>query len=195
VQPIGKITRLLEQVNKGNKRALSELFDEVYTTLRSLARGYMHRERPGHILQATAVVNEAYIRLFGGTPIQPQDHFEFYRAAAGAMRRLLIDEARGVRAQKRAGAQTTLHEWMSVVKNEPYTEIDLQRALDRLSQLDRRQAEVMELAIYAGRTAQEIAMAMNLAARTIQRDMASAAIFLRAELDTSRNDARAVGQS
>src|SRR5215472_19175511 len=114
------VTLLLQQAKAGGSEAVAALFDVVYDSLRVIARKYMRNERAGHVLQATALVNEAYMRLFGNTPIAAEDRTHFFEAAAGAMRRILIDQARNVHALKRnGGARVTLHEWMSVLDAQP----------------------------------------------------------------------------
>jgi RNA polymerase sigma-70 factor, ECF subfamily len=190
------ITDLIQRVKAGSPDALPELWGRVYDTLRSIARGYMRRERAGHILQATAVVNEAYLRLFGNTPAKAADRIQFFQAAARAMRRVLVDNARAAHAIKRGGgAQVTLREWMSVL-NEPLDDrLDFDAALRRLGQLDQRQETIMNLLIYAGRSTEEIAALLGIAKRTVERDVSSACVFLRQELCRGRPDARALGKN
>jgi len=190
------ITEIIQRVNAGNPDAVSELFDKIYDTLHSIARVYMRRERAGHILQATAVVNEAYVRLFGKTPIKAANRVQFFQAAAGAMRRVLIDDARAAHALKRGGGnKVTLREWMSVL-NEPLDDrLDFDAALRRLGQLDQRQETIMNLFIYAGRSAEEIAGLLGVAKRTVERDVSSACVFLRQELRRGGNDARALAKN
>jgi RNA polymerase sigma factor (TIGR02999 family) len=190
-----EITELIQKANAGSPEAVSLLFEKIYDTLRSIAGAYMRRERAGHILQATAVVNEAYLRLFGNEPVRVDDRIQFFQAAAGAMRRVLIDNARAKRALKRGGgAQVTLREWMAVLDEPLDDRLDFDAALRRLGKLDQRQETIMNLFIYAGRSAEEIASLLGVAKRTVERDISSACVFLRQELRRGGNDARALAK-
>lgn len=190
------VTLLLQQARAGNSEAVGALFNAVYGSLRSIARKYMRHEREGHMLQATALVNEAYIRLFGNTPIAAEDRTHFFEAAAGAMRRILIDQARNARALKRnGGARVTLHEWMSVLDLDLDNRLDLEAALQRLGQLDARQRKIIDLLVHAGRTTAEIAELLQVSKRTVEREVRSAGAFLRWELRRGRIDARAVAKN
>jgi RNA polymerase sigma factor (TIGR02999 family) len=177
----GEMTRLLAEVNGGKVEAGPQLFEVVYDDLRAVASNLMRREGPGHVLQTTALVNESFVRLFAGSQGSLADREHFFRIAARAMRRILIDEARSRNAVKRGGGgrQVTLHEWMQVSEAAAEDQIELQKALDDLAALDPRQAQIMELLVFSGRTKQEISEVLSISVRTIEREIAAATLFLR----------------
>jgi RNA polymerase sigma factor (TIGR02999 family) len=174
---------LIRQAGSGNRAAAARLFERVYDTLRSIAAGYMQNERAGHTLEAAAVVNEAFLRLFGGSAkLNIQDRAEFFRVAACVMRRVLVDHARGARAQKRNGGHAvTLREWMLVLDQDIARRLDAEAAMARLRQLDPRQEEIVSLHIYSGRSPAEIAELFGVSTRTVQREIKSALVLLRHE--------------
>lgn len=185
------LTALLRNANNGDNEAMNELFNHVYATLRRIAQSYMRRERCGNVLQATALVNEAYLRMFRGMRLEGAHRAQFFQAAAHVMRQVLIDYARAANAGKRQGQRVTLQEWMSVLESSIDSRLDLEAAMQRLKLLDERQERIMVLHIYAGRSASEIAEQLGVTPRTIHREIASATLFLKKELlDGSNDDSR-----
>jgi RNA polymerase sigma factor (TIGR02999 family) len=189
-----RVTEIVASLGKGadpEKVSAEELLPLVYDELRRLARGYMSRETPGHTLQPTALVHEAYIRLVDATQVNWQGRTHFLAVGARVMRRLLIDHARGRGRQKRGGG------WRKVTLAEgvhPFSDDDLDleellhlnRALDRLNELDERQARVVELRFFGGLTVPEVAQVLGVSTRTIEGDWTHARAWLKREL--SRGD-------
>jgi RNA polymerase sigma factor (TIGR02999 family) len=159
----------------------------VYKELRRLAQSYFRNERPDHVLQATALVHEAFLRLTqpGNGPIQNRAHF--FAVAATAMRRILIDHARRKRAEKRGGSQKplALAEAGASVSGESIDVLALDILLRELAELDERQARVVEMRCFAGLGIDETAVVLNVSPATIKRDWNMAKAWLRREL--SRN--------
>lgn len=183
----GDVTRLLERWSRGDRAALDELMPVVYKELRRLAQSYFRAEKPGHILQATAVVHEAFLRLTKGAeaPIQSRGHF--FALAAIAMRRILIDHARRERAEKRGGDRKplALAEAGGGIAGESIDVLALDILLRELAELDERQARVVEMRCFAGLGIDETAVVLNVSPATVKRDWNMAKAWLRREL--SRN--------
>jgi RNA polymerase sigma factor (TIGR02999 family) len=164
-----------------------ELFAYVYDELRMLARRYLSRERPGHTLQPTALVHEAYIKLVDQSKVDWQGRTHFFAVGARVMRNLLIDHARAKGRVKRGGGRrkVTLAEGLTPMGGR---ELDaegllaLNEGLDRLAQLDSRQAKVVELRFFGGLTVPEVAMLLDVSPRTIEGDWAHARAWLKREL-------------
>jgi RNA polymerase sigma factor (TIGR02999 family) len=175
------ITQWLHDVDTdpdARQRLMSAVYDELYR----LASGYMRRERPGHTLQASALVNEAYLRLVGHE-IDWESRRHFYVTAAQTMRRILIDHSRRRASEKRAG------QWRRVTFDEglpidgPAEDmLDLDAALDKLATLDPRQAQIVELRFFAGLTVEETAASLGISEKTVKRDWAVARAWLEGEL-------------
>lgn len=166
------LTLLLGQWRKGDQEAGNRLFAATYDQLRRLAAWHLQQERPGHTLQATALVNELYLKLFGGQPVEWQDRAHFFAVAAQQIRRLLIDHARARLAEKRGGGclrvSLTDAEGLAVPWEEDVTA--LHEALDRLAALDPRSAQVVELRFFAGLTEKEAAEVAGISVATLKRD-------------------------
>jgi RNA polymerase sigma factor (TIGR02999 family) len=179
------VTRLLAAIERGDARAGDELLPLVYDELRKLAARRLAREKPGQTLQATALVHEAYLRLVG--PGEPQDwggRGHFFAAAAEAMRRILIENARRKRSQKRGGGLVR-RELTSGELEAPGTPEDLlalDEALDKLAAANPRVAELVKLRYFAGLTIKQAAEALGISARTADADWAYARAWLFAEL-------------
>lgn len=178
-------TELFEKAGQGNPRTSGELLPRVYAELRELAIGQMAREAPGNTLQATALVHEAYLRLLA----QGEDHLwdntgHFFSAAAEAMRRILIERARGKQCKKRGGEhQRQDLEPLQVELPEPAEDLlALDEALGRLEQQHPRLAELVRLRYFAGLTVKAAAEALGIAPRTADADWAYARAWLLAEL-------------
>ena len=182
---ISVVTQLLKSWKSGDNKALSELMPMVHDTLRKLAGKYMQSENAGHTLQATALVNEAYLKLIDAD-ITWQNRAHFMAIAARSMRRILIDHAKSKGRQKRGGDDVlvTLHE-ANVAGGDKQPEIlDIEEALQQLGALDKRKAEIVELSFYGGMTYDEIAEALDISAATVDRELR----FSKAWLQKAIND-------
>jgi RNA polymerase sigma-70 factor, ECF subfamily len=176
------LTELLRRLAGGDKEAEAKLFAHVYRELRKIARGCLRNERPEHALQATELVNEVYVKLMGGPPIDWKNRTHFYSLAAQGMRRILVDYARKRAAGKRAGAHVDLDEAL-IVSPEQCTLIgDLHEALERLAKFAPRAARVVELRYFGGMSEEEIADLLGVSAKTVKRDWKMAREWLRDEL-------------
>jgi len=179
--PGGPVTRILGELQGADRRQVFDrLLPLVYDELRNLARARLRHERQGHSLQATALVHEAYIRMLGADNPSWNDRGHFFRAAAEAMRRILIDHARKRRRIKRGGdpIQVTLGDVQ--VGAGPALEdlLALDEAIQRLEEQDSRMAEIVRLRFFAGLSVEETAMALEVSARTVKRDWAVARAWL-----------------
>ncbi len=164
-----------------------ELTPLVYDELRRLARGYMAHERPDHTLQPTALVHEAFLNLVDSSRVDWRGRSHFLALAARAMRRLLIDHARGRGRLKRGGdrRRVTFSDWRVVSAEEgldPAELLAVDAALDRLAELDQREARIVELRFYAGLAVREIARYLGVSERTVAGDWAHARAWLKREL-------------
>jgi RNA polymerase sigma-70 factor (ECF subfamily) len=166
------VTTLLLSWRKGNPEAGKELLARMQPELRRIAAGYMRRERAGHTLQPTALVNELFLRLMGGATVEWKDRAHFLAVASQQLRRILVDHARQRRSEKRGGGlqATTLVEASAVAR--PFEEnlLDLHDALDGLAALDPRAARVIELRYFGGLTEMEAAEVLEISVATIKRD-------------------------
>jgi RNA polymerase sigma factor (TIGR02999 family) len=160
------ITRLLEAAHRGDRQAAAELLPLVYDELRKLAAAKMAQEKPGHTLEATALVHEAYLRLTGGQPFESKSHF--LRAAAEAMRRILVDHARARNAAKRGGkAQRVALESHHLASCPPDEDIEaLDEALSRLAHEHPHQAELVQLRYFVGLSLDHCSESLGLSCLT-----------------------------
>jgi RNA polymerase sigma-70 factor, ECF subfamily len=188
------ITGLLHAWNNGDRDALERLVPLVEGEMRRLARGYMRHERKGHTLQATALVNEAFLRLADGPRLAWQDRGHFLGIAARIMRRVLVDHARSRGYVKRGGdaQRVSLHEATLVAPERSVDLLALDRALDRLAALDPRRSQVVELRYFGGLSVEETARVLNVSAETIKRDWRLAKLWLLRELTGERHLERSV---
>jgi len=182
----GEVTLLLAEMKSGNSEALPKLVPLVYQELKRLAAYFLRGEREGHTLQATALVNEAYMRL-AGQKAGFQNRAQFMGVAAQLMRRILVDYARQRVAAKRGGGEmpaelAACEIGGSVEQSEEMLAVD--EALARLAELDPRQARVVEMRYYGGLTVEETADAMAIAPRTVKREWALAKAWLRIEISS-----------
>jgi RNA polymerase sigma factor (TIGR02999 family) len=185
------VTRLLADLNAGRQGAEDELLEILYSELRSLARGYMRHERDGHTLQATALVNEAYLHLGDVKKPDWEDRAHFFRVAARAMRRVLTDHARRKGAAKREGKwrRETL-EKAAVFEEQPSADLlKLDRALTALSEFDSRMGQVVELRFFGGLGVEETARVMQVSTRTVVRCWRMARAWLVKEIEMGEDDA------
>jgi len=182
--PDHSISQLLLEVSQGNRDAEAALMTQVYGELRRLARKYMRSERGNHTLQATALVNEAYLRLMGQQGTTWQDRAHFFAAAAQLMRHILVDHARAHRAGKRGGEQhqVTLTEGIAAEESKTVEVLALHEALEKLAGMDPRQARVVELHFFGGLTFPEIAYVLEASERTVKRDWTMARAWLKIQL-------------
>jgi len=179
-----EITQLLVAWSQGDEAALEKLTPLVYQELHRLAHRYLGRERTGHTLQTTALVNEAYLRLLDRQQIEWQNRAHFFAISAHLMRRILVDFARARRVRKRGGdAQQVTFDEAAVVAPERCADfIALDEALTELAQLDQRQAQVVELRFFGGLTIEETAEVLKVARITVRRDWSLAQTWLLREL-------------
>lgn len=182
--PSRSITQLLVQVREGAPGADRELLSAVYDQLRQLAGGYMRRQASDHTLQPTALINEAYIKLFEGESVPWQDREHFFASAAQAMRHALVDHARARQRDKRGGdrLRLTLTEGLSPSSEREADLLDLDGALTKLSENHPRAVRVVELRFFAGMTIEQAAAALGVDASTVERDWRSARTWLLREL-------------
>lgn len=181
----GVVTELLGAWREGDESALDRLIPLVETELRRLARGYMQRERRGHTLQTTALVNEAFLRLTGARHLAWHDRAHFLAIAARLMRRVLVDHARTRGYRKRGGGaqHVTLHEQLAVAPEPPVDLVALDRALDTLAAADARKSRVIEMRFFAGLSVEETAEALDVSPDTVKRDWRLAKLWLLRELE------------
>jgi RNA polymerase sigma factor (TIGR02999 family) len=180
----GEITRLLIAVRNGDAKAESRLVSLVYGELNKLAQNHMRRERAGHTLQPTALINEAYIRLMGGDHRNWNDRVHFLANASVVMRRVIVDYARQHRAGKRPGGKlrVELDEAVATVKPKIEDLLVIDEALRRLAELSPRQARLVEMMYFGGLTAQEASQVMGISLRTAEREWAAARAWLHQQL-------------
>lgn len=175
------ITRLLIEWKEGNKLALDQLSPLVYDELRKLAGSYLNRERPGHTLQPTALVHEAYLRLVDQSHQNWESRSHFFGVAAHLMRLILVDWARKSRAGKRGGGRKVpLEQDMSLPTSteSPEDLIALDDALNELSSLDERKARIIELRYFGGMTVPEVAKSLDISTATVEREARFAHLWL-----------------
>ena len=179
-------TDLLLAWGSGDASALGKLMPLVYQELRRLALRYMRQERAGHTLQATALVNEVYLRLVDVNRIQWQNRAHFFAVAAQTMRRILVEFARQRHRQKRGGdmVHVALDDAPDVVQNSGLDLIALSDALATLATFDPRMSQVVELRFFGGLTVEETAAVLNVSPETVMRDWKTAKVWLLRELST-----------
>lgn len=179
----GEVTRLLLAWRQGDRGALESLIPLVYGDLHRMAERHLRGERPGHTLQPTAIVNEAYLRLVGGEGQDWQNRAHFFAAAARSMRRILVDHARSRNAKKRGGSRTrTLLDTAIMVEPRAVDLIAVDDALEKLAALDPEQGRVVELRFFAGLTEGETAEVLEISPSTVHRKWLSAKAYLHREL-------------
>ena len=183
----GEVTRLLLELNQGNRDAMAQLMPLVYAELRRLAGHYLRQERHNHTLQATALVHEAYLRLVDQRQQQWQNKSQFVRVAANIMRRILVDYSRSDQAAKRGGGagRVLLEESMLVLNTRAGDVVAVDEALNRLAQLDPQQAQLVELRFFGGLSIEEAASAIGISPATVKRDWNVAKVWLARELKSS----------
>jgi len=179
LSPSTKVTALLIDWSNGSKAAYDKLVPLVHDELHRLAHRYMSRERPGHTLQTTALVDEAYLRLVD-KKVQWQNRTHFFAIPAQVMRRILVDHARAHAYQKRGGGtqKIELNEAMVMAKERAAELVALDEALEKLKEFDARKARVVELRFFGGLTVDETAQVLSISANTVDRDWSTARAWL-----------------
>jgi RNA polymerase sigma factor (TIGR02999 family) len=183
------ITELLRAWSDGNERALGELTPIVYQELHRLAGRYLRRERQGHSLQATALVNEAYLRLVGYTRMRWQNRAHFFAVSAQLMRRILVEHARRHNIKRgRDVRHVPLDEAVVVSADSDVDLVALDDALNALARVDARKAQVVEMRFFGGLSVDETAVVLKVSPVTVRRDWSSAKIWLHRELRRQAGD-------
>lgn len=177
-----EVTGLLRQWAAGNPQARDELIPLVYAELRRLAARYLRAERPGHSLQPTALVHEAYLRLVDQQNPAWQNRSHFFGVATRVMRQVLVDHARRLQAGKRAGHKVSLAEAVSLTTERPEELLALDEALRELNKLDGRKCHAVELRYFGGFATEEIAQALGVSPVTVRRDLRIAEAWLHREM-------------
>src|SRR5216117_345467 len=179
-----EVTLLLGEWSRGDVGALEKFFPLVQPELHRLAHHYMSRERAGHTLQTTAILDEAYLRLVDNTKPIWQGRSHFIAAAAQLMRRIMVDHARERHALKRGGGglKVTLDEAALVTETRSRELLDLDEALERLAAQDARKGQIVELRYFGGLTVEETAEFLKLSLRTVEREWTAAKAWLYREL-------------
>jgi RNA polymerase sigma factor (TIGR02999 family) len=183
------ITRILREIGAGDKGAADRLIPLIYDDLRRLARHYIRNERPGHTLQPTALVHEAYMRLADLHGMHWQDRAHFAAVAATLMRRILLDHARRRVAAKRGGRlreQVPLDNLANLSFGQPEELIALDDALARLARLDPAQSQIVEMKFFGGLSVEEIAGLRGISPRKVKREWAAARTWLHAAIRDSK---------
>ncbi|RPJ87115.1 MAG: sigma-70 family RNA polymerase sigma factor [Acidobacteria bacterium] len=187
-----EVTRLLQAWSDGDETALSELVPLVYAELHRLARHYLRGERHGHVLQTTALINEAYLKLVDSrrTPWQNRSHF--FGISARLMRRILVDFARERNSQKRGGGaeQVSLTAGLAVIQAPEEDTVALDQALTALAKVDERKSRVVELRFFGGLNEKETAAALGVSEETVRRDWRLAKAWLLRWLSEGSDHAR-----
>jgi RNA polymerase sigma factor (TIGR02999 family) len=180
------VTQLLIDWTAGHEDALERLMPLVYDDLKRRARAHLSRERPGHTLQATALVNEAYMRLVDQQRVQWQNRAQFVAIASRMMRRILVDHARTTKRSKRGGgAPKVALDDVDIAAGTPDLDFEaLDQALTMLAALDQRQAQVVELRFFGGLTNEETGQALGISVATVKREWDMARAWLRNRLSS-----------
>jgi RNA polymerase sigma factor (TIGR02999 family) len=178
------ITQLLNQWSDGDERALDRLTPLVYEQLRQQAARYLRRERPGHTMQTTALINEAYLRLIDAKEVRWQGRAHFFAIAANLMRRILVDHARQRNAAKRGSSpiHVTLDRIVATAKQSDVDVLAIDEALTKLAAIDPQQAQIVELRFFSGLSVEETAAALGISPRTVKRNWSVARAWLRREI-------------
>jgi RNA polymerase sigma factor (TIGR02999 family) len=178
-----EITQLLQAWSEGDQNALERLAPAVYDELRRLASGYMKRERPGHSLQTTALVNEAYVRLADYKHIRWQNRAHFFALSAQAMRRILVEHARRHNLKRGRGVHRVSLEEAAIVGGSRSADlVELDDAMKRLAQFDPRKEQVVEMRFFGGLSINETAEVLKVSPVTVMRDWTTAKAWLYREL-------------
>jgi RNA polymerase sigma factor (TIGR02999 family) len=182
-----QLTALLMRWRDGDQSSIDSLFPLIQNELHRIAARHMRRESPNHILQATALVNEAYVKLVDQNRTSWKDRAHFFAIAAKLMRRILMDEARRGNRQKRGGMWThvPLEDNIAAVPSRGADVIALDEALTKLAQMDERKAKIIELRCFGGLEVKEVAAVLDVSEETVTRDWRLARIWLKREMERS----------
>jgi RNA polymerase sigma factor (TIGR02999 family) len=183
--PSSEVTGLLREWSAGDEAALAKIIEHVYPELHDLARRCLSRERPGHTIQATALVHEAYLRLVDIREIQWRDRAHFLAVGARLMRRVLVDYARARGCAKREGIvrRETFNDALVFSAEPDPMVIRLHEALEQLAKFDSRKAQVVEMRYFGGLTAEEIAAVLHISTQSVHRDWSLAKSWLVREMN------------
>jgi len=181
-----QITQLLKDWGNGNQAARDQLMPLVYDELRRMAHQHMRKERPGHTLQTSALVNEAFVRLVDQSEVQWQNRAHFFGIAAQMMRRILVDYARSRNYAKRGGgaAQISLDDALIVSDERSAEVVNVHEALERLAEFDARKSLMVELRFFGGLSIDETAEVLRVSPGTVMRDWTLAKAWLRREISS-----------
>src|SRR5271155_422428 len=187
--PLEQVSGLLRAWSDGDRDALDRLTPIVYDELHRLAQRYMKHERPGHSLQTTALVNEAYMRLVDYNRMQWQNRAHFFAVSAQLMRRILVEHARRHNLKRGGGVQHVSLEETALVCGEQSADlVALDEAMDALARLDPRKAQVVEMRFFGGLSVEETAEVLKVSSVTVMRDWNTAKAWLYRELTGGKND-------
>lgn len=173
-----ELTRFLNEVGRGTTPDTTQIIQVVYAELKAIAEGCVRSERPGNTLQATALVNEVFVKLFDQSRIEWAGRKHFYAVAAKAMRRLLVDQARRRQRRKKAETPATFDQAVADASGISVDLIDLDAALEELAVLDDRQSRVVELKYFGGLEVEEVAKVLEVSKTTVEREWRSARAWL-----------------
>src|SRR6185295_5376185 len=189
-----EVTELLHEWSRGDAAALDRLVPLIFEDLRAMARRHLAREPSDHTLQPTALVNEVYLRLLGQNRVQWQNRQQFFAIAATLMRRILVDHAKGKRAEKRGGGavKVPLDEAQAVIEKRNTDFVALDEGLWNLAKLNPRQARVVDLKYVVGLGFEDIAEVLEVSVTTVKRDSHYARLFLKKEMSSREDCGRAV---
>ena len=196
MEPAPDITLLLNKLAAGDQKAASELVPLVYEELRRLAARHLAHERSDHTLQTTALVHEAYVKLAGQKDAKWQNRAQFFGVASQAMRRILVDYARGKQRIRRGGRQqkVSLDDVLLVSPGRSEEVLAVHESLSRLEELDARQARIVELRYFGGLTVEEIAEVVEISAKTVMRELNVAKAWLYGDLKGCHADGAPPGR-
>jgi RNA polymerase sigma factor (TIGR02999 family) len=184
--PSTAVTQLLNRWTNGDEQALHDLAPIVYEELRRLAHYYLRSERPEHTLESAALVNEAYLRLLGGQPVELQNRDHFFAVASRLMRQILVDYARNRKAAKRdGGCRISLSNAMDISVTNDEDLVALDRALEELARIDERQARIVELKFFGGLSSSSTASVLDISRATVDREWSVARLWLHRYVRTS----------
>jgi RNA polymerase sigma factor (TIGR02999 family) len=178
-----KITGLLHEWSSGNRDALDALMPLIYTELRRQAARFLRKERPFHTLQPTALIHEAYLKLIGQADTHWENRTQFFAFSAQIMRHILVDHARTKKRKKRDAMQVPIEEAMTIAVDEREIDLmDLDTALNRLAEIDERQARLVELRFFSGLSLEDTAEVMQISRATAANEWRYAKVWLLREL-------------
>ena len=185
-----EVTEMLVAWSNGDESALERLIPLVHDELHRLAHRYMNQERPGHMLQTTALVNEAYLRLVDSSHVRWQNRAHFFAVSAQLMRRILVDFARSRNYLKRGGnaVQVSLDKVFAITPEQDPDVVALDEALNALAAIDERKSRVVELRFFGGLNIEETAEVLKVSPDTVMRDWRLAKVWLLRELSAEEPD-------